>query len=91
MSTTNETPESDDTETVQTVQPLSKYRADGEPFLEVGIDSEGKWHWVLWSGNGRQVATNVSEYDRKKDAVNGARAVIALLKNVKMIAQSHEK
>lgn len=74
-------------QTGQTVQNGKEHT----PFIELACDSQGKWHWVLWSANGRQVARNAVEYDRKKDAIQALKAIKEVVPKVKIVVQCHEK
>jgi uncharacterized protein YegP (UPF0339 family) len=57
-----------------------------EPYVEIAQDEDGKWHWQLWSGNGRAIARNSLPYESKKHvlqalatiapAINAANAVV---------------
>ncbi len=38
-----------------------------KPYIEIGQDTRGKWHWVLWAGNGRPMAINAIPYNRRND------------------------
>lgn len=70
--------------TGQTGQPTVKNTA----FFEVAVDEEGKWHWVLWSGNGRMVARNPAEYERRKDVVQAIRNLVKLVPSVKYVVST---
>ena len=41
-------------ETVQTVEAPS----GAQPFVEMAQGADGKWHWALWSSQGRIIAIN---------------------------------
>jgi uncharacterized protein YegP (UPF0339 family) len=74
-------------ETVQTVQEKPPSRT---PFWEIAKDAQGQWHWVLWSGNGRRIATNDIPIVRKKDAVNAIRAVKATIAEAAIVVTGSE-
>lgn len=59
------------------------------PYFEIAEDADGKFHWTLWSGNGRQLAVNATKYDRRKDAVAAIRAMVAAAGQANVIAKSH--
>lgn len=67
------------TETVQTVQ---NHTDDGlmkrKPWFEIVAD-QGKWHWCLWSGNGRQMAINCTPYRNVSECKNAIEAFVASL------------
>ena len=47
-----------------------KEEATKKPWFEVAMDQATKeWHWVLWSGNGRPMATNFITYPGPHEAV----------------------
>lgn len=72
-------------ETGQTVQDDKKKR---KPFFEVAQDEAGMWHWVLWSPNGRHMATNAIEYDRRKDAIAAIANFVEGVKTATAIVQA---
>lgn len=55
-------------ETGQTGQECNK---EGREFIELATQND-KWHWVLWSKNGRPIAMSARGYGKRNDA---ARAV----------------
>lgn len=61
------------------------------PFFEIAEDSHGKWHWVLWSGNGRQMAVNAIAYDRRADCISAIRAAADAMPRANVITRSHFK
>lgn len=85
MSTTTNDTESvaeDVQKTVQTVQ-------EREPWFELAADAEGKWHWCLWSGNGRQMARNAMKYNRQNDAMMAVLAFVKKVQGAKIICKAH--
>lgn len=73
-------------ETVQTVQD----QKPRDPWFEVSQDDGGKWHWCLWSGNGRQMAHSAVPYDRRKNAIEAIRLMVAACEVAKVIASANE-
>lgn len=71
--------------TVQTGQPV---RQKGV-FFEIAMDGNGKWHWQLWSANGRPMANNSIEYDRKKDVVAAVKTLQKAIPTAKYILKGH--
>lgn len=57
------------------------------PWVEVAQDEEGKWHWCLWSSNGRQLATNIVPYERQKDAVQAYKNAAEAFAEAKVVAK----
>jgi len=83
-------PEVDTSETVQTVQEAGrevKGPSRRSYYFEVAEDENEKWHWALWSPNGRLMAVSAIPFDRRhdcttsiehfKDSVQAARIVVA--------------
>ena len=68
--------------TVQTGQNAAR-----TAWIEIAMDPQGKWHWLLWSGNGRPVARNPVEYEKRKDAIQAAKSVHQLLPSVQFIGE----
>lgn len=62
--------------------------ATNTAFFEITEDGEGKWHWCLWSGNGRAMARNPGEYERRKDVIQAVRNLRKLVPTVKLVVQS---
>lgn len=56
--------------TVQTVQ-----KPKSDPWFEIAQDAEGRWHWCLWSPNGRPLAISATLYERDKDCVTAAKSL----------------
>jgi uncharacterized protein YegP (UPF0339 family) len=56
-------------QTVQTGQ-AKEWR---DPWYEIAEDADGRFHWALWTVNGRVVARSGIAYERKKDAVAAAK------------------
>jgi uncharacterized protein YegP (UPF0339 family) len=71
------------TETGQTGQKTTK-----TPYMEVAKDALGKWHWVLWSGSGRQLATNAAPYKTRHDAIKAIKITVATFAAVNSIVQA---
>lgn len=44
-------------------------------YYEIAKDIEGEWHWMLWSGNGKQLAQNVKPYKRRTDVIAAIKSV----------------
>lgn len=59
--------------TVQTVQPASAAQSGdprfGESWFEIAEDQQGRWHWCLWTTNGRPMARSGVAYERRKDVI----------------------
>ena len=72
-------------QTVQTVQTRNK------PFVELSQDADKTWHWMLWAGNGRPICLSSCGYEKKKDCIQAARAMIEACKEVKHVVVSHKK
>jgi uncharacterized protein YegP (UPF0339 family) len=75
-------------DTPQTVQTVQRGR-DNEPFFEVAEDSAGKWHWLLWSGNGREMARNAVPYEKKKDVIQAIKSLQSVVAKARYIVKSH--
>lgn len=73
-------------ETVQTVQ----RQGPRHPWFEIAKDEEGKWHWCLWSGNGRQMAHSAIPYDTRKNAIEAIRLMVAAGEVAKVIGVANE-
>jgi uncharacterized protein YegP (UPF0339 family) len=74
-------PETPPPETVQTVQ--------RPPYFEVAQGQDGKWHWMLWSGNGRQLAMNVFSYERQNDCTSAIKTINEAMKKGLKIVIAH--
>lgn len=79
-------------ETGQTVQPETETETGNnkvisrESYFEVAEDEDHKWHWVLWSSNGRPMALNAIAYERRNDATNAISAFkMAVTPNTKIV------
>jgi len=59
-----------------------------KPFYEIAKDANGRHHWVLWSGNGRQLCQNVVDYESPKDAIRAIEAVQATIKEAFTIVKA---
>lgn len=72
---------SEQPQTVQTVQNEPEKRGGMVAFFEVAKDSAGRWHWVLWSTNGRPLATSaiVNGYDQQSTCTTAIEAVKAAI------------
>lgn len=42
-------------------------------FYEMVQDESGKWHWQLWSANGRAICRSVEGFGKRKAAIEGIR------------------
>lgn len=58
-----------------------------DPWYEIAEDGNGRYHWALWTPNGRVVARSGVAYERKKDAVAAARALAAQAAKATQIVQ----
>lgn len=58
-------------------------------WVEIVEDESGKWHWMMWSGNGRPIATNPLPYDTQKLCVQAIRAVCGAAGQAKHIVKVH--
>lgn len=74
-------------ETAQTGQ--ASERRPGKWFFEIAKDSDG-WHWMLWSPNGRRMATNEITYDRKKDVLSAIKSFVDGSQEAKHILSAGE-
>lgn len=74
-------------ETGQTGQKAKEAGAKQARF-EVAQDKEGGWHWMLWSGNGLQVARSARSYERKKDCIQAVKLLKKLVPSVKYVVQA---
>jgi uncharacterized protein YegP (UPF0339 family) len=64
-----------------------KARGSQEAFVEVTQESDG-WHWMLWSGNGRQMARSAVGYPDKKHCVQAIQAVPDVFAKAKVIVMA---
>jgi uncharacterized protein YegP (UPF0339 family) len=44
-----------------------------KPFYEVVQDESNKWHWRLWSANGRAICQSVDGFGKRKACIEGIR------------------
>lgn len=44
-----------------------------KPFYEMVQDESGKWHWRLWSANGRAICESVDGFGKRKAAIEGVK------------------
>jgi uncharacterized protein YegP (UPF0339 family) len=68
-------------ETGQTVQTRT-------PWYEVAKDDSGNWHWMLWSGNGRMMATNMIGYPTRKACLQAIRALRDVAQQANVICEA---
>lgn len=61
------------------------------PFFEISEDGGGDFHWCLWSGNGRQLATNPIPYARQKDALQAIKSLSGVAAKATIVVKSHAK
>lgn len=71
----HETPEATP-ETGQTGQDETRTK---KPYFEVSQDQAGMWSWCLWAGNGRPMATNLTEYPRQNDCTAAIKTLLAAI------------
>lgn len=69
---TQDTPEDADAEEETTAR---------KPTIEIAIDQDEHWYWVLWSENGRPLATSITPYKRYHDARRAVENTKALFAN----------
>lgn len=58
----------------------SEAPAAKKPYFEVAKDAKGTWHWCLWSANGRMLATNAVQYERRNDCTKAIQSMLDALK-----------
>lgn len=77
------------------VSTSSKQRKEREPFVELAQDAECKWHWCLWTANGKSVAMNVDGFERQNDAWRSFLAAQELMGRPggvsKQVTQNHRR
>jgi uncharacterized protein YegP (UPF0339 family) len=44
--------------------------------FEIAKDKNGQWHWVLWSKNGRPIATNITAAKQRHDVTRTIKNMI---------------
>ena len=71
------------------VQKTGQTVQERETWFEVAQDKEGKWHWVLWSANGRQMARNAMQYNRQSDVTIAIKAFVKSIAKAKLIIKVH--
>lgn len=59
-------------------------------YFEVAKDGQGKWHWTLWSGNGRQMAICVMGYDQRSDCTDAIKTVKNAVAAATRVVIAHE-
>lgn len=60
------------------------------PYFELAQDAEGQWHWLLWAGNGRQMAVSITPFADKRHAVASIQYLRRNLINAKKVFLIHE-
>lgn len=60
-----------------------------EPLFEIAQDIEGKWHWVLFAGNGRPIATSAVAYDRRNDCLGSIKAARAMIGDTRRVVYAN--
>lgn len=77
--------------TPQNVQNVQNEK--GKPYIQIAQDEAGKWHWVLWSGNGRGMATNTRPYGSQADCNKAVHILFEMLRSgkVPVLIQHHEE
>jgi uncharacterized protein YegP (UPF0339 family) len=55
------------------------------------MDQNERWHWCLWTANGRPAARSGMAYERKKDCTAAVRALKGLLADARFIIQVKPK
>lgn len=71
-------------ETVQTVHSDKEQASGKAPYIEVSFDDMGYWHWMLWSGNGRPMATNAVGYKTRDACTDALKSIKEILKEEKL-------
>jgi len=51
----------------------------GTIWVEVARDNNGRWHWVLWSKNGRQMCRSVIDYQDREDVKRAVQATLTAI------------
>lgn len=61
-------------------------------YFEVAMDDNQQYHWALWSGNGRLMATNPNEkgYKKVNDCTTAIRAIKDMVQPGTRIVIAHE-
>ncbi len=60
------------------------------PYIEVAKDEKGRWHWCLWSANGRMLATNPNPYERRAECTGAVETMMKCFeKRVNILVRSN--
>lgn len=59
-------------------------------WVEVAKGEDGMWHWLMWSGNGRQIARNAVPFESVKIAVQSVKKMLGAAAAVKYVVQVHD-
>ena len=60
-------------------------------YFEVAQDEEGRWHWCLWSGNGRIMARDPEGYAQKKHSVEAIKTLVKIMPSVTMVVEAGDE
>ena len=91
--TTTDSPETTKNEqkTVQTGQTAHDGPDIRRPYFEVVQNARGEWEWMLWSGNGRQMAMSVLTYKRRNDCTNAIENMMQIVAQTPKIVVEHQQ
>lgn len=74
-----------------TNSPRKQYRNSSvarKVVFEIAQDENMKWHWQLWSANGRAMGTNAVPYDRRKDVLAAIKNIIGAMADAKYVVEA---
>lgn len=61
-------------------KPPRKTIGERKPSIELAADDGGEWHWILWSANGRPIASNPIGYHSQNDCISAIRGFLKMVK-----------
>lgn len=58
-------------------------------WFEISQDTDGTWHWVLWSGNGRMLARNALPMETQRVCEKSVKNMVKACGVAKYIVKVH--